>query len=70
MFPGDYDEPPGLRAAGAIYPVLQCPTRREGLSGQRELAAQASAPPPTPGYIFPPLTQLPARFRPGPDPGS
>ena len=59
MFPGDYDEPPGLRAAGAIYPVLQCPTRREGLSGQRELAAQASAPPPPPGGIFPPRPHLP-----------
>ena len=33
VFPGDYDEPPGLRAAGAMQPVLQRPTRREGLSG-------------------------------------
>ena len=30
MLPGDYDDPPGLRATGAMHPVPRCPTRREG----------------------------------------
>lgn len=72
MLPGDYDEPPGLRATGAMHPIPQRPTHREWERRENWSPGISATSPPSPtGAVFSLSSpSSPARFRPGSDPGS
>ena len=58
VLPGDYDEPPGLRATGAMHPIPQRPTHREWERRENWSPGVSTASPALPhrGCVFPLLT--------------